>query len=61
MRIYLDTSVPSTYFDDRTPDRQKATQDFWERAFWEHELVVSELVLAEIEQTPSDLRKSAKK
>lgn len=52
MRIYLDTSIPSTYFDERTPDRQQTTQAFWSKASLDSELLISELVLAEIEQTP---------
>jgi predicted nucleic acid-binding protein len=54
MRIYLDTSVPSTYFDARTPERQKATREFWKKANLEgHTLYVSEVVIAEISKTPS--------
>ncbi len=54
MRIYLDTSVPSTYFDARTPERQKATREFWERANLDgHTLYISEVVVAEIRKTPS--------
>lgn len=53
MRIYLDTSVPSTYFDDRTPDRQKATQEFWTKALSHNdELLISEIVILEIARTP---------
>lgn len=54
MRIYLDTSIPSTYFDDRTPDRQEVTRDFWARASSQDDLFASGLVLAELEQTPSE-------
>jgi hypothetical protein len=28
-KVYLDTSVPSAYFDERAPDRQRLTQRFW--------------------------------
>lgn len=31
LRVYLDTSVPSAYYDDRAPDRQAETRAFWER------------------------------
>ncbi len=30
-RIYLDTSVPSAYFDERTPERQQLTREFWSK------------------------------
>ncbi len=53
MRIYLDTSVPSTYFDARTPERQEATQKFWLKAIAEDELFISDMVLLEISNTPS--------
>ena len=54
MRIYLDTSIPSTYFDERTPDRQQATQAFWSKASADSELLVSDLVLAELDETPQE-------
>ncbi len=54
MRIYLDTSVPSTYFDHRTLERQKATQDFWKKALKHNdELLISEMVIFEISKTPT--------
>jgi predicted nucleic acid-binding protein len=59
MRIYLDTSVPSTYFDDRTPDRQQATRSFWEHASAKREIFISELVLAEIKRTPLDAKRQS--
>lgn len=31
-QLYLDTSVPSAYFDDRTPTRQALTRKFWHEA-----------------------------
>lgn len=52
MRIYLDTSIPSTYFDNRTPDRQQATLSFWRHALAKREIFISDLVLAEIKRTP---------
>lgn len=55
MRIYLDTSIPSTYFDDRTPDRQAVTRDFWDKALLHgHELQISEIVILEIAQNPNE-------
>lgn len=54
MRIYLDTSIPSTYFDERTPERQKATQEFWDKVLLDgHTLYISEVVISEIKKTPS--------
>ena len=31
LRVYLDTSVFSAYFDERMPERQAQTREFWER------------------------------
>ncbi len=56
-RVYFDTTVPSAYFDGRTPDRQRHTQEFWNRRS-SYEAVISALVLGEIHDTPDpDLRK----
>jgi predicted nucleic acid-binding protein len=58
MTLYLDTSVISALFDERNPERQALTKDFFE-ARAADQLLVSELTLAEIENTPSeDLRRS---
>jgi predicted nucleic acid-binding protein len=50
LRIYLDTSVVSGLVDDRLPERQRATVDFWSRLA-EYEVSVSELTIAEIQAT----------
>lgn len=49
-RIYLDTSVISAYVDDRLPERQRATIDFWDRLS-DYEVSVSELAVAEVRAT----------
>ena len=51
LRIYLDTSIFSAYFDDRAPDRRVQTKEFWARiaAF---EASTSELTREELEKTP---------
>ncbi len=28
-KVYLDTTVPSVYYDTRTPERQRLTVQFW--------------------------------
>ncbi len=48
-KIYFDTSVPSAYFDVRTPERMQLTKDFW-RKIGDYDLYVSTLVLDEIAQ-----------
>jgi len=44
LRVYLDTSVFSAYYDERVTDRQAATEEFWARS-GEFELVTSDSTL----------------
>lgn len=50
-RLYLDTSVPSAYYDDEKPERQKVTQRWWENEMGKYELVISRVTLDELEAT----------
>ena len=52
-RAYLDASVPSAYHDERAPDRQRLTREFWSGRLLEFEAVISEVVLQEILDTPA--------
>lgn len=56
LKLYLDTSVFSAYFDDRAPDRLAQTVEFWERmaAF---DTCTSELAREELERTPNANRR----
>ena len=57
-RIYLDTTVPSALLDERAPERQELTKDFWERAAEQYDLCISRVVLDEIARPPEgSLRK----
>lgn len=56
LRIYLDTSVLSAYYDDRAPERQGQTKALWAR-LRQFEVATSELVRQEIEQTPDPSRR----
>ncbi len=47
LRIYLDTSVFSAYFDARLPERMEETQAFWAK-IKEFEASTSELARNEI-------------
>ena len=49
--IYLDTSVPSAYFDSRTQERLDLTRKFWNETLPGYSTYVSELVLEEIGDT----------
>jgi predicted nucleic acid-binding protein len=48
--LYLDTSVVSAYVDNRMPERQRATVEFWSR-LPECDVSVSELTLTEVRAT----------
>ncbi|MDP2622172.1 MAG: PIN domain-containing protein, partial [Actinomycetota bacterium] len=50
LRLYLDTSVISAHVDDRLPERQRATLEFWERLAG-YEVAISELTLTEVRAT----------
>jgi predicted nucleic acid-binding protein len=52
LRVYLDTSVFSAYFDSRVPARQRETEAFWSRRA-EFELATSELARDELRQAPN--------
>lgn len=47
-KIYLDTTVPSAYLDDRAPDRQRLTKAFWTQRMKDFDPIISEIVLKEI-------------
>jgi len=46
-KLYLDTSVPSAYYDDRQLERQKMTKEFWPR-LKDYEVSVSEVTIGEL-------------
>lgn len=51
--LYLDTTVPSAYHDERTQYRQELTQQFWRERLAAYRPVVSVVVLREIQDTPN--------
>ncbi|MEW6482156.1 MAG: PIN domain-containing protein [bacterium] len=50
IKVYLDTSVISAYFDERNPERKSLTELFFKKIEM-FESYVSEVVLAEIDDT----------
>ena len=61
IKIYLDTSVISALFDDRNPERQELTNDFFEK-IEVFDVFISEIVLAEIEGIKTEeLKKKVRK
>ena len=53
LRIYLDTSVFGAFQDDRLPDRQTATQEFWAR-LTDFDAATSDLARQELAQAPDE-------
>ena len=56
-KVYLDTTVPSVYFDDRTPDRQRLTKQFWTGRLPDCECIISAIFLMEILDMPDSERR----
>ena len=54
-KIYLDTSVVSALFDNRTPERQNLTEQSFER-FDDYDVFISDLVLEELKTAPKKLK-----
>lgn len=54
-KLYLDTSVPSAYYDDREIERQEQTREFWEK-LENNRTFISEITLSELGQV-KDLEK----
>lgn len=54
MRLYLDTSVFSAYYDVRTPERMSMTRVFW-KELEKYEKLCSELVQEELGQAEPEL------
>lgn len=53
IKIYLDTSVISAFFDDRNPERQDLTRDFFEK-IQKFDVYISDIVRAEINKIKSE-------
>jgi predicted nucleic acid-binding protein len=53
--VYLDTSVISALFDERTPERRALTGTAWERLD-NYNVFISEIVLDELKNTAQPLR-----
>ena len=50
IKLYLDTSVPNAYFDEKNSHRKEITRQFWLK-LKEYEVFISDLVIREIEAT----------
>jgi predicted nucleic acid-binding protein len=50
LKLYLDTSVPNAYFDEKNLYRQEITKQFWLK-LKEHQVFISDLVIKEMQAT----------
>ncbi len=57
-KIYLDTSVPSAYFDTSKPIRQLITQKWFENDSAEYELLTSIVTITEINQITNEEKRN---
>ncbi len=48
--LYLDTSVPSAYYDERKPERQRLTWEFWGKLD-NYKMYISEMTEIELKNT----------
>ena len=56
LKIYLDTSIPNAYFDDRNPFRKEITREFWKK-LKDYEVFISDIVIREIEDVGNTAKK----
>lgn len=57
LSVYLDTSVPSAYYDDRVQWRLEFTREWWKCELPKYAVFISEVVIAEIRRTEEAMRK----
>jgi hypothetical protein len=57
-KVYLDTTVPSAYCDDRTPERQNLTMQFWLKRLPDFQPFISDVVLTEIDGNPNVIQRN---
>jgi len=56
-KLYLDTSVPSAYYDTSKPLRQLITQKWFENKASLYELYISVLTIEEIDETSNTIKR----
>lgn len=52
--LYLDTSVPSAYYDERAKERMEATIKFWKETLPYYKVYVSEITVEELDDTKDE-------
>ena len=56
-RLYLDTSIPSAYYNDRQRERQMFTQHIWHEKLQNYHLVISNITAKELGATKNRKKK----
>lgn len=56
-RVYLDTSIPSAYWDDRDPGRRAKTREFWQQ-LPTYEVFVSVMTITEVGRHPDEAHRT---
>ncbi len=52
LKIYLDASIPSAYYDEREPIRRNITQNWWKDIMLqEYKVYISEITVTELNET----------
>jgi predicted nucleic acid-binding protein len=59
LKLYLDTSIPSAYYDTSKPMRQLITQKWFENKAAQYELYMSVTAIDEIEELKNTTKKQA--
>ncbi|MBU2436472.1 MAG: type II toxin-antitoxin system VapC family toxin [Candidatus Omnitrophica bacterium] len=54
--IYIDTSIPSAYFDLREPEKMAITRQFWKDVGQRYKLYLSNITIAELEADEEEKR-----
>ena len=52
--LYLDTSVPSAYYDERAKERKDATIKFWKEVLPHYQACVSDITVRELNDTKDE-------
>ena len=52
--LYLDTSVPSAYYDERAKERKDATIKFWKEVLPHYQICVSDITVKELNDTKDE-------
>ena len=56
--VYLDTSVPSAFYDKRSKERQEATVKFWKETLPKYNTYISDITIEELNNTKDENLKS---